>query len=295
MRIDTLSFLPQFLLKNPDIWEVLQAEQQELDRFLEYIELMRDQCAISSASIYLDRYERMFGLDVSPALSDSERIGKILAKLNTRTNSTVEAIKTVVSSITGCSTDITEYYADYTFDIEVLRSNEQLINIEDIKQAVERIKPAHLAFSVIMCWKWTIGIQVNSTIYVISHDVCGDGGGEYDYCGETPGISYLASVNAASLQVDTQDKAYRFPYQFAGQYPSVSTLGKTDEDTLQIAASKEAVAYDFDMGVTETGTLPFLATLGAQNEENGQIEVETENYATPLLFAHENDDYCGED
>ena len=64
-------FFPSSLLNNPDVLELLHAEQEELDFFFDYVELMRNQTAISSASIYLDRYERMFGLEVSPALSES--------------------------------------------------------------------------------------------------------------------------------------------------------------------------------------------------------------------------------
>ncbi len=294
MRIDTLYFLPQFLLNNPDVLELLHAEQEELDFFFDYVELMRNQTAISSASIYLDRYERMFGLEVSPALSNSERIGRILAKLNTRTNSTVEAIKTVVSSITGCDTGIKEYYDRYTFMIDVLRDNEQLINIEDIKAAVEIIKPAHLAFSIIMCWKWTIGIKVDTTIYIVSHDVCGNGDGDFDYCGETPSFSYLGRIDDTEIGIKPHENIHAFPYQLTGRYPYVSTLGEKSTDIVNICAEEDMHIYEFDHTSTEAGTLPFLSTLGVDNDENGQIKVETENYATPLLYAQEND-YCGED
>lgn len=258
MRIDTLSFFPQFILDNPDVKELLEAEQNELDRFMDYIELMRNQTAISTSSIYLSRYEKMFGLNVNSSLTDQERIGRILAKLNTRTNSTVEAIKTVVSSITSCPTDIEEYYDQYTFMIDVLRDNDVIINIEDIKEAVEIIKPAHLAFAVMMCWAWTIGIKVESIVYKVGYDICSDAEGDYDYCGETPYISYYGALDQVSIQLETDDLRQIYPYQFAGQYP-------------------------------------YISTLGGQNEENGHITVDVQNYATPFDFALEDGDYCGED
>lgn len=68
MRIDSVNYLPQFILDIPEMKELLYAEQKGLDEFFDYIESMRNQTSISAASIYLSRYEKMFGLNVSPAL-----------------------------------------------------------------------------------------------------------------------------------------------------------------------------------------------------------------------------------
>ena len=66
MRIATLQFLPQFILDNPDIAELLESEHIEIDHVSECIELLRMQTTISTASIYLDRYEQIMAMDVSP-------------------------------------------------------------------------------------------------------------------------------------------------------------------------------------------------------------------------------------
>ena len=41
MRIDSLSYLPQFIIQNPDIRELLEAEQNEIDMLEDYVELIR--------------------------------------------------------------------------------------------------------------------------------------------------------------------------------------------------------------------------------------------------------------
>lgn len=51
MRIDSISYLPQFIIENPDIKELLEAEQQELDLFENYVELIRDQVYIYIQSV----------------------------------------------------------------------------------------------------------------------------------------------------------------------------------------------------------------------------------------------------
>lgn len=146
MRIDSIYFFPKFMLKNKDFNEVLKVCQKELDRFFKYIERLRDQTTISNSSLYLDRYEKMFGISVNKSLSNEERIKRLLVKLNTRTNATVDAIETVIFSLTGCSTKITEVYDQYAFAVEIKNDRNKVINIEDVRATVETIKPAHLSY-----------------------------------------------------------------------------------------------------------------------------------------------------
>ena len=146
MRIDSIYFFPEFMLKNEDFDELLKVCQKELDRFFKYIENLRDQITISDASLYLNRYEKMFGISVNKSLSDEERIKRLLVKLNTRTNATVEAIETVISSLTGCNTKITEVYDQYAFTVEINNDRNKVINFEDVRATVETIKPAHLSY-----------------------------------------------------------------------------------------------------------------------------------------------------
>ena len=285
MRIDSLSYLPQFIIQNPDIKELLEAEQNEIDLLEDYVELIRNQVYISSASIYLDRYEKMFGLEVNESLSVQERSAKILAKLNTRTNSTVEAIKTVVSSISKCSTDIEEYYDSYTFMIDIIRDNNDIINIEDIKFAVDIIKPAHLAYRIQMCYKMVLGILVKTTIYKVAHDVCSDYGGDLDYCGETPDLSYLANIDNISMNASADSECYKYPYQFAGVFPQVSTIGKSENESTMISVDVDNHQYDYDMDNTEAGKIPYISTLGLIDQDGAEVKVSAETFSSLLDFS----------
>lgn len=257
MRIDTLNYLPNFILNNPDVNELLVSEQIELDRFFELVEIMRLQTNINTASIYLSRYERIFGLEVNTSLSDEERISRILAKMNTHTNSTVEAIKTVVSSFTKSETDIDEIYNEYRFKVNINRDNLQLINLEDIKSAISIIKPAHLLFSIVVCWKWSIALRVESVVYKVAYDVCGNVGGDYDYTGETPDLSYLGLIDDIVINTSSDEILKAYPYSFTGKYPNISTLGNG-------------------------------------HYEKNVINTQVENYTAPYSYVRENDDYCGE-
>lgn len=293
MRIDTQSFFPQFMLDNPDIKELLEVEQIELDRFADYIELIRQQVYISEASLFLDRYEKMFNLEVNTALSDKERIGRLLAKFNTRANATIDSIKNVVTLVSGNECDITEFYDQYAFSIDIKRNSNEIINLEDIRQAVEVIKPAHLAFQMMLCWEWSIGLTVGTQVYKVAHDVCSDVGGDYDYCGETPSLSYLGDIGSSNIVMTSNENINAFSYPFAGEYPVISTLGEHDHADINVEVSELQKNFDYDMGVEATGETPVISTLGASNQENGSLEVSTEEYTMPLAYAGE--DYCGEE
>ena len=153
MNISSLQFLPQFILSNPDIKELLDAEQVEIDRLSDCIELLRSQTIISTASIYLSRYEAMFGFETnSKSDSDSVRIRRILAKLNTQTNATLATMRKIISTITySKDIQINEYFAQYIFTIDIIRNKDDLMsvnNIADITDLVETIKPAHLGYII---------------------------------------------------------------------------------------------------------------------------------------------------
>lgn len=146
MKIDSVYFFPEFMLKNPDVAEILKVCQKELDRFFNYLEFMRSQTSIITSSIYLERYEKMFGLSTNKSISNEERVNCIITKLNTRTNATVAVIETVISSSTGCQVKIIEEYDQYTFVIEITRNKNKMVDVEGIKKTLETIKPAHLAY-----------------------------------------------------------------------------------------------------------------------------------------------------
>ena len=148
MRIDSVYFFPEFMLKNKDVDEVLKVCQKDIDRFFNYLENLRNQMTISEASLYLERYERMFGIVVNNSLSNDERIKRLLVKFNTRTNATVYTIKKLVETITDCSVKVIEKYDDYEFDIEITRNRETFVNTTEVEKSINIIKPSHMSYKM---------------------------------------------------------------------------------------------------------------------------------------------------
>ena len=93
--------------------------------------------------------------------------------------------------------------------------------------------------------------------------------------------------------MNSNENINAFPYQFAGEYPVISTLGEHDHADINVEVSELQKNFDYDMGVEATGKTPVISTLGASTQENGSLEVSTEEYTMPLAYAGE--DYCGEE
>lgn len=326
MNIASLQFLPQFILSNPDIKELLDAEQSEIDRLSECIELLRMQTTVSTASLYLDRYEQIMAMDISPSLSDTERIGRILAKLNTRTTATPEAIKTIVRSFTGSDTEIEEHFNDYSFLVFIKRENDQVIRMKDIRDAIDVIKPAHLAYQLSVKFPVGVGIRFHMQTYHVAHDVCGNTGMSGDYAGEYPNTAYIGTITSSELDIETDVRQYGYQHKLTGIspylttvgslfngdvslsikkddyevdpdvsdtetgiYPITTTIGQINKILPAVSYREQDILYEHDMGIQETGTEPHTATLGVVNENSGLIEARIKNYATEVSFASESD------
>lgn len=68
---------------------------------------------ISTSTFLLPRHERLFELPVNTTESLEARRAKVLAKLNTRGTTTVEAIREMVSIVTGSEGAVVEHFSQY--------------------------------------------------------------------------------------------------------------------------------------------------------------------------------------
>lgn len=167
MKIATLPYLPQFILENPDIAELLESEQIELDYLSECIELLRVQTTISTASIYLDRYEKIMAMDINPSLSDKERIGRVLAKLNSRVTATKDNIIHEIKRMTGHQVTVTEYYDQYCFIVYLIQNDLSDAFVQAVRNYLDEIKPAHLAYDLSLTRNEEAQIHIGGN-YIIS-------------------------------------------------------------------------------------------------------------------------------
>ncbi len=147
MAINSDYMLPYLVRNIPQISDLLQAEQKEIDSLQELISSTHDELYISSCIDLIGRYEQIFNIDYSDFLTLEERRLNIIVKLTLRSNTTIQALKDIVFIISGCDSEIIEYYSEYSFLVNILLDSDG--STQSTNQVVSQInimKPAHLLY-----------------------------------------------------------------------------------------------------------------------------------------------------
>ena len=126
-----------------DITEPINIEN-ESEEIL--IVAMVNQFIVSTATYALVRYEEQYALPINPSISLEERRSRIKAKM--RSTGVVNAImlQNIVDAWTNADIEVIEDYANFTVTIKFVSTIGIPSNIQDVYDAINAIKPAHLIF-----------------------------------------------------------------------------------------------------------------------------------------------------
>lgn len=103
-----------------------------------------DQCFVNTATTLLSRYEKIYGLRVEVNRPNEFRRERIRAKIRGVGTTTKAMIKNVSESFSNGQVEVLERSGDYQFEIKFVGALGIPPNLDDLKDAVEDIKPAHL-------------------------------------------------------------------------------------------------------------------------------------------------------
>jgi len=122
------------------------ANANELDRFDKRLDDVLKQFFIDTADFTLERWEKELGLEVNNNLNIDYRRSRIKSKLRGQGTITVSLIKNVAESFSNGEVDVIENNAAYEFAVKFVGIKGIPPNMEDLKRAIEEIKPAHLGY-----------------------------------------------------------------------------------------------------------------------------------------------------
>lgn len=143
-----LDKLPKYYRASTVMQIILSADEVALGAAEDTVDAVDAQCLIATATEdSISRWEAIFGI---PGSEDSleRRRERVLAKKRGGGSGTIAHLKNVISSFSNGEVEIRENYAKYTIEIEFVGVKGIPPYMDDVKNAIDEIIPAHIAYSV---------------------------------------------------------------------------------------------------------------------------------------------------
>lgn len=150
---DLIKYLPTYYQNSKIFLEIFKGINLECDNLFGDITDTQNQFFVVLTDRELWRYEKDLGIATDSNLSLEARRGKILSRLRGTGTVTKAMIRNVASSFVYGEIDIIEQPNNYTFIVKFISKKGVPPNIEDIKKAIEEIKPAHLAVEYVFTYR----------------------------------------------------------------------------------------------------------------------------------------------
>ncbi|WP_235601388.1 putative phage tail protein [Tissierella sp. P1] len=161
-----LKYLPPYERQSKVFQEIMKAEEIEFEKIHTEIKDLEKQFFVDTATWGLAIYEKELKLPIRPNKSLEERRSIIKAKMRGMGKVDAEMIKAIVEAFTKSSVEV-------TFDgiIKIIFSNQDtiILNMNDMFEAIEEIKPAHLDYETILVFE----LKEND-IYICSTLISGE-------------------------------------------------------------------------------------------------------------------------
>jgi hypothetical protein len=148
-----MRLLPNYYRSSIVMQAVLNAFEAECNKLSADAVDTENQFFVILSDRELQRYEQDLGLAVENNLSVEARRGRILSRLRGTGTVTKEMIRNVANSFVNGEIDIIEQPSDYTFIVKFISKKGVPPRIDDVKNAIEMIKPAHLTVEYIFTYR----------------------------------------------------------------------------------------------------------------------------------------------
>ena len=145
-----LKHLPEDYPKSPAVVELQKAIEKLGTATEEDVADLLHQFFLDSATWGLSCWEKVYGVESDTTKSLEVRRSAVRAKMRGMGTTTVELVQNVSESFVNGEVAVEEHNDEYRFDIVMLSVIGIPPNMEDLKRAIEEIKPAHLAYEIII-------------------------------------------------------------------------------------------------------------------------------------------------
>ena len=144
--MNLIDMLPSFYHNSDFIKAYMSSQTVEHNFIKESIEDLVNNLYVNTATWGLDYFEEKLGIKTDKSKSYEERRERIKAKKIGTGTTTLKMIKDTALAFNCGDIEITEMYNEYMFKLKFVSQKGRPKNLDDFKEAIEEIKPAHLGY-----------------------------------------------------------------------------------------------------------------------------------------------------
>lgn len=133
--------------------ELFRSIESEYARLENEVKLTENQFFVILADKNIQNHEQDVGVSPDDTADLETRQGRVLSKLRGTGTVTKTMMKNVAASFVNGDIEITEYPSRYMFSVAFTSKQGIPYNLQDIKDMIEEIKPAHLAVEYIFTYR----------------------------------------------------------------------------------------------------------------------------------------------
>ncbi|APB77374.1 DUF2313 domain-containing protein [Paenibacillus polymyxa] len=139
-----MSYLPDYYQEIEEFVQIMDTEDIELDKVNAAIVDTFKQFHPETATWGIAYWERDLKITPLPSKPIEQRRSVVISKMRGSGKVSASMIKNVADSYDRGKVDVIVYPAEYRFDIKFIGTLGVPPNLQDLKDAIEEIKPAHL-------------------------------------------------------------------------------------------------------------------------------------------------------
>lgn len=161
---------------------IMEKNGLEIDDLQAWIPDIRKQLFPQTATWGLVYWEDLVGLPTNESESYEIRRNRVMSKIQQEWPVTVTRLKNIISSAAGgIDVEIDQNVADYTDMVEFFNKEQNPLDLVELEQIIDEVKPAHRAYKFKRIYESIISIQSDFNFSFQEYFYCGD-----FYCGEYP-------------------------------------------------------------------------------------------------------------
>ncbi len=144
-----IEYLPNDYMKSNSTLELLAALEKMWRKAQEDTEDFEKQLFLSTATWGLEFWEQMYGIENDESKSYEVRRSVVRAKIRGAGTTTVAMIKNTSEAYVNGGVNVIEHNAQHKFVVMMASIIGIPPNIEDLRNTIKEIKPAHLDFEIV--------------------------------------------------------------------------------------------------------------------------------------------------